>query len=150
MRLRSRSSTAMLGGRHRAFSLTEIIASIVIMAVAIPPMLWGLRTANAHQVSHTLASRARWLATERLEDIIADRHSSTRGYAYLTPGNYPAEGTINGFPGFSRRISVTETGPDLVTVGTGYKLITCTVEYLDGAGQPREFSISTVLTDYTP
>jgi hypothetical protein len=82
--------------------------------------------------------------------VIADRHSTTRGYAYVTGVNYPDETPVAGQQTFSRSVSVAQTGPDLVTPGTGYKLVTCTVSYADPRGGARSVAVSTVLTEYTP
>jgi prepilin-type N-terminal cleavage/methylation domain-containing protein len=136
--------------QSRAFTLIESIVSVVILATATPAMIWAVREAHLDRVSPVLASRARWLATEKLEDIIADRHSTTRGYTYLVNGNYTAEASISGYAGFTRSVAFAETGADLVTAGTGYKKATVTVGWTDARGSARSLAISTVLTDYTP
>jgi hypothetical protein len=134
----------------RAFTLIETISVIIILAVAVPPMILALRDAAVRSADPVLASRARWLAAERLEDIIADRHSPSRGYAYVVSGNYPAESTISGFAGFSRSVTITETNATLSNPGTGYKLATVTVTWLSPVFGSESFAVSTVITDYTP
>ena len=134
---------------RRGFTLIETIIALVILAIALPPMMWSIREAHVQRVGPMMASKARWLATEKLEDIIADRHSATRGYSYLVSGNYPDEATISGSPGFARTVTFTETAADLVTAGTGYKRCMVTVSWTDGAGVSRSLQISTVVTDYT-
>jgi hypothetical protein len=113
-------------------------------------MVWALRRAHAHRANSTLASTARWLAAEKLEDALADRHSTTRGYAFVSGANYPPENPVAGFPGFSRTVSISETGPDLGTPGAGYKTVTASVSYTDGTGSMQTVSLQTVVTDYTP
>jgi prepilin-type N-terminal cleavage/methylation domain-containing protein len=135
--------------RNRGFTLIETISAIVVLSLGIPPMLWAIGEAHAHRANPVLLSRARWLATEKLEDVIADRHSTTRGYAYLVPGNYPAEGSITGFPGYSRTVGLTETEADLSTAGSGYMIVEVTVSFTDAEGNPRSLAVSTVLTDYS-
>lgn len=130
------------------FTLIETIAAIVILTIAIPPMLWSIRQAQVQRVNPVQVSKARWLATERLEDIIADRHSTTRGYGYLITGNYPSEVPIAGFASFSRSVSINETAADLVTAGTGYKKATVTVNWTDATSTLRSLQLSTVITDY--
>ncbi len=132
------------------FTLIEAIAAIVILTIAIPPLLFALRDAHVQRIDPVLSSRARWLATEKLEDIIADRHSSNRGYDYLTAGNYAAEPSVAGFANFSRSVSFTETLADLATAGDGYMTVAVTVSWTDGRGTTRSMSVSTVLTEYTP
>ncbi len=136
------------------FTLIETIAAITILAVAIPPMLWAVQEAQIQRVNPMLASRARWLATEKLEDIIADRHSTgARGYGYLDPNPYPPElgGSITGYEQFSRTVTIDpETLADLVTVsaGGGYTTVTVSVGWDNATGDAMSLGISTVLTNY--
>ncbi len=134
----------------RGFSLIETIVAIVILSVALPAMLWTVREAHVQRVNPMLLSTARWLAVEKLEDVIADRHSTTRGYAYLIAGNYPAENPVAGYVGFTRSVSFNETLADLVTAGSGYMNVTVQVGWTDGQGTAQTLPISTVLTEYTP
>lgn len=132
------------------FTIVEAIASLVILAVSVPPMLWAVQQSHVFRADQTMASRARWLASEQLENIIADRHSSSRGYGFLVLANYPAEASIAGWPGFSREVVFTATGPDLQSPGADYVTVTCIVRYSDVRGVTRAVTISTVLTDYQP
>ncbi len=132
---------------RRGFTLVESIAAVVMLAVALPPMLWAVRQAHIHRVNPTMASTARWLATEKIEDVIADTHSSTRGYTYVLNANYPAEANVAGFTAFSRTVAVTETAANLVSAGTGYKRIVVTVSWADATTTSRSLSIETVVTD---
>lgn len=134
--------------RRRGFTLIETIAAIVILSVALPPMLYVIRSAHSQRVGPVMTSRARWLAAERLEDVIADRHSGTRGYAWLVNSNYPAEAQVSGFENFARSVSIFESEADLVTPGTGYKTVEVTVSWTDVTGTARSLGIVTVLTDY--
>jgi len=135
--------------RHSAaFTLTESLAVIVILSVAFPPMLWAIRRGHEARVMPARYSVARWLAAEKLEDIIADRSATSRGYSYLTSANYAAEASVTGFPAFSRSVSFAETGPDLTSIGVGYMRVTVTVSFADGAGVMQNFPLTTVLTNY--
>jgi prepilin-type N-terminal cleavage/methylation domain-containing protein len=140
----------MRTARPDGFTLIETIAAVVILAIALPPMLFAIRDAHVQRVNPMLASQARWLATEKLEDILADRHSDSRGWEYLTEGNYPAEPSVTGFPGFGRSVTLTETGADLVTPGSGYMTVTVQVSWVDATSTARTLSISMVVTEYTP
>lgn len=132
---------------RRAFTLIESIMAIVVIAIMVPPTLVLIRDAHTRRASSILASRARWLASEKLEDVIADRNSTARGWAYVINASYPVENSVNGFASFSRTTSVSETAADLVTAGTGYKTITVTISWLDPRGGSESLSLATVLTD---
>ena len=133
---------------RRGFTLIEAVSAIVILTIALPPMLWAIRDSHARRVNPMMSSKARWLASEKLEDIIADRHSTTRGYAYLNAGNYAAENPVFGFPGFTRTVSFSETVADLATPGAGYMRATATVGWTDATGVSRSLSLSSVITEY--
>ena len=133
---------------RRGFTLIESIAAVVILAIAVPPMMFAVRDAHVQRVNPMLVSKARWLATEKLEDVIADRHSDSRGFDYLTGGNYPAESPVGGFPQFDRSVSFKETGPDLSSPGTGYVTVTVSLSWTDATETDRTLSISTVVTEY--
>jgi prepilin-type N-terminal cleavage/methylation domain-containing protein len=146
----------MARARPSGFTLIETVAAIVILAVAIPPMMWAVSQAHHQRANPMLASKARWLAVEKLEDIIADRHSSTRGWSHLEDPatNYPNEnpGDITGYPQFGRAVTEEEYDADLTTVNEegGYKVYTVTVTWTDADGNAQSLAISTVLTLYAP
>jgi hypothetical protein len=127
-----------------------MIAALVVLGVAVPPMLWGLSTGQSRRANATLAATAGWLATEKLEDILADRHSTTRGYDYVAAGNYPNEANVAGYPRFARSVAISETAADLASVGTGYKTVAVSVAYSDSANQARTLVVRSVVTDYAP
>lgn len=131
-----------------AFTLIEAIIAIVVLSVAVPSMFWALRDATVKRLEPAAHSRARWLANERLEQIIADRHSSTRGYAYVVNANYPAEASFTNFPGFTRSVSITETSANLSSAGTGYKKVAVSVGFPNVRGGTSTLVVTTVVTDY--
>jgi len=138
------------------FTLMETVAAMVILAVAVPPMLWAVTESQRQRINPMLASRARWLAVERIEDVIADRHSTTdRGYNWVVNLNDYVEenpGDIDGNPGFKRSVGLKETGADLgvAVVGGGYLIVTVAVGWNDAKGITQTLEILTVLTDYSP
>ncbi len=139
--------------RRGAFTLMETIAAIIILAVAVPSMLWSIREAHIQRVNPVLQSTARWLAVEKLEDVIADRHSGTRGWSYLVPANYTAETPVAApFTGFDRTVTLTEYQADLATADAsgGYMVVDVAVTWTDGTGTSRTQTVSTVVTEYTP
>lgn len=143
------SRRSMRGSRHGA-TLMETVAAIVLLAVAIPPLMWTLSDAQHRQIDVVFTSRARWLVMEKLEEVLADRHSDTRGWTHLVNSNYPSEAAVSGFDMYERSVSITETGPDLQSAGSGYKTITVDVQWEDSNGTTRSLAISTVVTELTP
>ncbi len=133
---------------RRAVTLVEAIIALVVVSVAAPPMMLAVRDSSVRRVDPILADRARWLAGEKLEDLIADRHSTARGYAYLASTNYPAEPAITGFSNFARSVTIAETGASLSGTGTGYKRVTVTVTWRDYRGTGRSLALSTIITAY--
>lgn len=134
--------------RRTGFTLIETIIAVVVLSIAVPSMLWSIQAAHKQRIDPMRTSKARWLAQEKLEDIIADRHSTTRGYSYVITGNYPAETPVSGYAAFNRSVTVSETAADLVSAGTGYKKATVTVTWNDSKGQSRSLALATVVTDY--
>lgn len=132
----------------RGVSLIETVAAMVVLAVAAPACLWAVRDATVQRAGSALALRARCLAVEKIEDVVADRHSGTRGYGWVTNANYPAETAIADMPGFARSVEVVETGPQLSGAGTGYKVVTVTVSWVDPQRGATSMNLRTVVTDY--
>ncbi len=133
-----------------AFSLAELVIALVVLTIATPAMLTALRDSQVRQIDPVLASRARWLAVSKLEDVIADRHSATRGWDHLVGANYRDEAPVAGYDDFERRVTLNETGPDLATAGDGYMSVTVEVSWFDVGGTARSLSVSTVVTEYGP
>jgi hypothetical protein len=113
-------------------------------------MLWAIQGAHARRVDPVQASRARWLAVEKLEDVIADRHSASRGYVYLDAANYPTETELVDFQGFQREVRFAETTADLSnpSAGGGFMTVTVRVTWNNTKGEAMDLEVSTVLTAY--
>ncbi|MCZ6835907.1 MAG: type II secretion system protein [Planctomycetota bacterium] len=136
--------------RRHGVTLIETIIAIVVLSIALPPMLWSIREAQIQRANPVLSSRARWLAVSKLEDVIADRHSTTRGYDYLIGANYSYEPTLTGYAGFSRRVVLNETLADLATPGDGHMNVSVEVSWTDANGTNQTLDVATVLTEYVP
>lgn len=136
--------------RAAGFSLIDTIVAIVVLALVVPGTVVAISDASVQRASTIAFSRARWLATEKVEDVIADRASATRGYTYIVGSNYTAETSVPGFAGFSRSVAITETSATLTTAGTGYKTVVVAVAWVDPRRGATSLAMSTVVTDYTP
>ena len=143
-----------IGGSERdrrvgaGFTLIEVIVAIVILAIGVPSILWALRDSHVRRVDPINFSRARWLASEKIEDILADARSTTRGYGYLVNANYASESPVSGFTGFTRSVSISVCDDNLVAgTGTGFKVVAVTVGCVDGRGASRSVSLSGVVAE---
>jgi len=105
-------------------SLFELMLVIVLIGVGIVPILATFREAGQRGPQSELLTRAGFLASEKLEEIVADRLAASRGYAWLTAAHYPAESSIAGFPGFRRTTTV---GPDATVDGVVVRPVRVTV-----------------------
>lgn len=135
---------------RRAFSLIDAIAAVVIISLVVPASVVAMSDASVQRAASVRLTQARWLASEKLEDILADRASATRGYTSIASANYPSESTISSFPGFSRSVTITENGPTLSGGGTGYKTVVVRVSWVAPRSGTQTLSLSTVVTSYTP
>jgi prepilin-type N-terminal cleavage/methylation domain-containing protein len=109
---------------NRGFTLIELVMVIVIGCVAMFPLLSMFANATANSVQPELATKAVFLAQERIETVLADYRYVGRGYNYIIAANYPAEASIPGFPGFSAAVSVSAEG---LYDGVTYREVTVTV-----------------------
>lgn len=134
----------------RGFTLVESIVGLVLLSVSVPPMLWALAESRRSAAGPAQSDVAYWLATERMEDIAADRCSPGRGFAYLAAKNYPDEASIPGFPGFARSVTIEACGPDLKSPGSGFVRVRVAVQWTGGRGTPMSVAATTVLAEKLP
>ena len=106
------------------FTLVEVVIIIVIAGIAILPLAMLFATTSIRSSDARSASVAAQLAQAKLEEITADRNSSTRGFTYVTAGNYPAETPIPAFGAFQRSVTV---APDSTYDGVTFRTVGVTV-----------------------
>jgi hypothetical protein len=125
---------ALTRRRRKATSIIEIVMAIIILAVSVPPLMSAF-TQSAHNTIHpTNATIASFLATERMEEIVARRYRATDGYANVTTANFPNEASVTNFTRFARSVTVSYVNSALASVGSdqGYKLVRVTVTWNSG------------------
>jgi len=133
----ARLSSKCAGLRARkAITLVDVIAAIVILSVALPPLILSFADASVQSIKPAAAQVAAFLVTERMEEIIARRHQ-TGGFDQVTVANFPSENPVSGFAGYERSVAVTEVATDLTTpqVNSGLKNVVVTVSWDGGARQ---------------
>jgi Tfp pilus assembly protein PilV len=106
------------------FTLVEVVLIIVIAAVALLPLSMLFANSSIHSSDAHAASVAAQLAEAKMEEITADKNSSTRGFSYLTASNYPSENPVAAFPGYSRSVAI---DPDSVYDGVSFRTVRVTV-----------------------
>ena len=136
----------MMKQRERGFSLIETILVIIVLGIASYGVLTVFITGLQGSANPLLGVQAIELAEEKMELIIADKHSAARGYTYIISANYPDETPVSGFPQFDRSVAFLDVdGSDLTTAlpGSGYRKITVTVSWASDS-----VSFDSLVTDY--
>lgn len=129
----------MKRNRLRAMTIIEVVTAVVILSVGLPPLVKSF--ADSSMASHlpVNATIASFLATERMEQIVARRYRNDSGYAALTTVNFPTESPVTGFPRFTRTVTISEVTSALAASGSavGYRKVRVTVTW-----QPDNSSMS--------
>ena len=89
----------------RGFSLVELIAIIVLLAVGLVSLLQVFGTATRSIGNNVDGQLGAQLTQEGAERVLTDRR--TRGYSYMAAANYPAEAPVAGFPNYTRTTTFT-------------------------------------------
>ncbi len=133
--------------RRSGYTLTEVIFVIVVAGLALPPLMAVFAGMSRDSARPDLLLVAANLAREKMELIAADKFNTTRGYAYLVSGNYPAESPVSGFT-MTRSVAFTDVASsDLSTAepGSGFRKVVVTVRWNYDASS---LVLSGVYTDY--
>lgn len=69
-------------GARRGFSLLEVVAVVLILAIAVPPTIAVLQQRTTDRVNAVNTARATVLAQGVLEHVLADAQSSAAGQGY--------------------------------------------------------------------
>ena len=112
--------------------MIELVISVVILGIAVPPLLHVFVEAATDALLPERQTAAYMLAAQKMEEVVADRHAPSRGYDYLVTSNYPAESVLSSFTGFSRTVTFTEVSPSDLTstqANSGYMRVAVTVSY---------------------
>lgn len=119
----------------KGFTLIEAVLTLSVLAGGVfgVLVLYQQNIARSNEMEQTLVATE--LAQEKLEQIILDKKYQL--YAYVIPANYLASEdlTAQGFPGYTRTISILEVNPsDMISAQTnsGYKKITVSVAVTGG------------------
>ncbi|MHB8483677.1 MAG: prepilin-type N-terminal cleavage/methylation domain-containing protein [Nitrospiria bacterium] len=121
---------------QRGFTLIEILMTIVLLAVITSGLMAMFTTFSQSNGDPSVVTQATELAQETLDQIIADKENSARGFNYVVNANYPAENPVTGFPGFNRSVNIVFVNPGglntPVAGPTNYKNVTVSVTSISG------------------
>lgn len=143
---------------RRAFTLTEAIVIVVVLAIAVPPTITTLRDASLAGVNHRRTVEAETYARAILETILADVYADTSSINFdgIASATYESDlsARLDGleqfyaFLGFTFDLTVSaRVGHDGQPAAPGsdlYRYVTVTVSHTAGA-QPRELARASVL-----
>lgn len=132
--------------RRRGVTLLDAVAALVILSLALPTLVGSFVEASTQSIRPTFTTTAAFLATERMEEIIA-RRNQPGGYAQITAANFPAENPVSGYANYNRAVAVTEVAADLTTpqAGSGLTRVVVTVQWDGGA---RQVQAARLFADY--
>ncbi len=133
-------SCKRLLGDCRGITLIEVILIVVILAIAAPTLMSLMSSTLFNSSKSAILSQATIFAQEKMEEILADKKSATRGFGYITiPGTYPSDSPAEGF---TRTVSVQTSG--MSYNGIPYADVQVTVSH----SQISNVTLRTWLTDY--
>lgn len=117
------------------FTLVEAVLTLTLVSGGILGVLhlFQQNVRSANDMEQTL--RATYLAQERMEQIIQDK--KYRFYDYIISANYPSPVDLapQGFPGYTRTITILEVSPQNLTSSqpnSEYKRLTVSVQVAGG------------------
>jgi Tfp pilus assembly protein PilV len=127
-------------GDSRGMTLIEVIIIVVVLGIAVPALMSLMSSTLFHSGKSAILSQSTMFAQERIEEIIADKKSDSRGYGYVvTPGRYLSDSPASGF---TRTVAVQTTG--MTYNGVPYAHVEVTVSHDD----IPNITLSTWLTEY--
>ena len=101
------------GPAHLSAAVGTPVASVFEEPIAMPALLWGIRDSVRRRADPVLLSRARWLASEKLEDIIASMNMVAEGVKSCAGILAMADGVACDMPIASRVNKVLNHGADV-------------------------------------
>ncbi|MFQ5752369.1 MAG: hypothetical protein ACE5HI_10265 [bacterium] len=124
----------------REFTLIEVVLIIVILAIAIPALMDLLSSTLVDSNKSVILSKAMIYAQEKMEQIIADKKSTVKGYDWVTtPGNYQDDVPASGF---TRNVVIETSGK--IQNGIPHALVQVVVSH----DKIPDVMLTTWLTDY--
>jgi len=150
---------------RRGFSLIEAVVVIVVLAISVPPTILWLDSSVSRQADAINATRATFMATTIIENILADSASTATGLgfeAFVNSALY-LDTPVNGLRarlstqfqglttmGFTYTVNIGGiVGPsgvvDADPLRNTYRIITVTIAAPSASGPPLSIAVSAVI-----
>lgn len=135
---------------HKGFTMIEATLGTLILSISLFTAILFLNTSTVASANIDFRVIATQLASEQIEEIVADNQIQPTQYNYITNSNYPLEQmnyqTTPNF--FERRTNIVEVADDLSTpqAGNGLKKVDVTVKW--GPALLQKVTLTTVVADY--
>ena len=111
-----RSMEYRVKNNQDGFTLIEIIITLAVLSIAVVGLLSVFATAITGSGNPVVLNQAIALAQEKMDTITGDRMNSARGFAYIIPGNYPADIPVTGF---NRSVTIICVDPGALNADNG-------------------------------
>ncbi|KAB2881534.1 hypothetical protein F9K33_00310 [bacterium] len=78
--------------------MIELITTVLFIGIALPALLQLYSYIFINSSVYEIETKAIMLCNQKLEEIVTDKLSATRGYSWVTTsGRYPSESISNGY-----------------------------------------------------
>lgn len=135
-----------LHARRRAMTLIEVVMAVAILGLVIPAIAIQIAASVKSRCGEQTDATLVQLASERLNEILADHANPKRGYAYIATTAYPAESNPHGLAGYARTTEVREVSEiDFTTPKPGGGIKRFVIDVV-GPGE-RTLRIESAVTD---
>lgn len=131
------------------FTLVEVILTIMVFAIGTMGALAISQNMLNSSINGDFRVMAGQLASEKLEEVIADKNF--QGYSYIDTTNYPSESLSGDFAQFTRATSIEEVDPSDFTTpmaNSGMKRVSVSVSWTYNS-ETKNVTVTTLLSEHS-
>ncbi|MBX7151302.1 hypothetical protein K1X84_06645 [bacterium] len=110
---------------QHGYSVLEVITVILFIGIALPTLVMFFSQAISNGAEAEVQTKALMLCEQKMEEVLTDKLSPSRGYSWMTTPNRYVSENISG--GYTRTVAVATTGKSFN--GVAYAEITVTVSH---------------------
>lgn len=141
---------------RRGATIIEVVAAIVILSIALPPLVSAFADASMQSIHPSLATVGAFLAIERMEEVVAWRYRTSDGYDDVSDpavlsAEFPNESPVSDFASFDRSVTSVYVDYDEngvlqeVETDQGYTKVLVTVTWSSGSDS---IAVERLFADY--